>query len=124
MRDIYTAINEGDIDSVAALFDADCVRHYPRGDSPIAGDHAGRDAVIESYRYLLTHTGGNYHVEVLDLLANDVIAASYHRATGQRQRDGAAHDAEMIVRWRIEDGRVTEIWDYSNGIPSLNEFLR
>ena len=100
------------------------MRRYPRGDSPIAGDHVGRDAVVGTYDYLIRHTGGTYRVDVGNVLANDVIAASYHRETGRRERDAVALDAEMVVRWHIDDDRITEIWDYSNDIPTLNEFLR
>lgn len=108
---------------MAPLLADDCVRHYPHGESPISGDHVGRDAVVESYRYVLGHTAGDYSITIGKVLANDVIAASYHREQGHRERDAASLDAEMIVRWAIDDGRVTEIWDYSNDIPSLNEFL-
>ena len=58
------------------------MRHYPRGTTPIAGDHDGRDAVVASYRYVLEHTAGDYRVDIGNVLANDVIAASYHREIG------------------------------------------
>jgi len=124
VRGIYAAINDNDPDAISPYLADDCIRRYPRGDSPIAGDHVGRDAVVDSYRYVLGHTDGDYKVDVGNVLANDVIASSYHREQGHRARDGAALDAEMIVRWVFRDGRVSEIWDYSNDIPSLNEFLR
>ena len=32
-------------------------------------------------------------------------------------------DAPMFTRWIVEDGKITEIWDYANDVPGLNEFL-
>jgi predicted SnoaL-like aldol condensation-catalyzing enzyme len=29
----------------------------------------------------------------------------------------------MFVRWRVEDGKIVELWDYANDVPGLNAFL-
>jgi ketosteroid isomerase-like protein len=123
VRSMYAAINDHDLTAIGSLLADDCVRHYPRGASPIAGDHQGRDAVLATYGYVIEHTGGTHQLEVGNVLANDSIAASYHQERGVRSRDAAALDAEMLVRWRVEDGQVVEIWDYANDVPSLDAFL-
>jgi ketosteroid isomerase-like protein len=123
VRSMYTAINDHDLSAIGALLADDCVRHYPRGASPIAGDHVGRDAVLATYGYVIEHTGGTHRLDLGNVLANESIAASYHQERGVRSRDAAGLDAEMLVRWRVEDGQVVEIWDYANDVPSLNAFL-
>ncbi|MBI5090569.1 MAG: hypothetical protein HZB15_17380, partial [Actinobacteria bacterium] len=79
--------------------------------------------VLASYGYVIECTGGDHHLDVGNVLANDAIAASYHQERATRARDSATLDAEMLVRWRVEDGRVIEIWDYANDVPGLNAFL-
>ena len=123
IRDVYSAINLQDLDALGDLLSEDCVRHYVRGSAQIAGDHVGRDAVLASYRYVFEITGGAHHCDVGNVLANDVLVASYHQETATRQRDGARMDAPMFVRWHVTDGRVCEIRDFANDVPGLNAFL-
>ena len=119
----YDAINRHDLDALGALLAEDCVRHFVRGEAPIAGDHVGRDSVLASYRYVFEATGGEHHCEVGNILANDSLVASYHRETATRQRDGATLDAPMLVRWNVTDAGIATIRDYANDVPALNAFL-
>ena len=123
IRDVYSAINLRDLDALRDLLAEDCARHYVKGSAPIAGDHAGRDAVLASYRYVFDLTGGIHHCDVGNVLANRILVASYHQETATRQRDGAHLDTPMFVRWRVADGRVVDIRDYANDVPGLNAFL-
>jgi hypothetical protein len=68
-------------------------------------------------------TGRTYSVDVGGILASGDVVASYHHESGGRVRDGARLDSEMLVRGRIEGGRVAEIWDYANDVPHVNSFL-
>jgi ketosteroid isomerase-like protein len=123
IRDAYGAINHHDLGALGELLSDGCVRHYVHGATPIAGDHVGRDAVLASYRYVFDLTGGAHHCEVGNVLANDLLVASFHQETATRQRDGARLDTPMFVRWHVADGRVVEIRDYANDVPGLNAFL-
>ncbi|HEY4333571.1 MAG TPA: nuclear transport factor 2 family protein [Ilumatobacteraceae bacterium] len=124
VRSFYAAINDHDTTAIAALLDDDCVRHYPRGSaSPIAGDHVGKAAVVATYEHMIAYTAGDHALDVGNVLANDSIAASYHHESATRASDHGRLEAEMLVRWRIEDGRVVELWDYANDVPGLNAFL-
>ena len=123
VRDAYAAINDHDLDALGQLLADDCIRRYIRGPAPIAGDHEGREAVLASYRYMWEHTGGDHHLEIGNILANELLAASYHQETATRKRDGVKLDAPMFTRWIVKDGKIAEIWDYANDVPGLNEFL-
>jgi ketosteroid isomerase-like protein len=124
VRGMYAAINAHDLAAIESLLSEDCVRHYCKGSkSPLDGDHVGRDAVVASYRFMIEHTGGDHQLEIGNVLANVALAASYHQEKAGRQRDGARLDAQMFVRWRIEDGKIVELWDYANDVPGLNGFL-
>jgi ketosteroid isomerase-like protein len=121
---MYDAINAHDIDTIESLLSTDCIRHYCVGSKTILdGDIVGRDAVVGSYRYMIEHTDGDHQVDVGNVLANTALAASYHQETARRRRDGTRLDAQMFVRWRIEDGTIVELWDYANDVPGLNAFL-
>jgi ketosteroid isomerase-like protein len=123
VRNVYDAINRQDLGTLADLFTEDCVRHYVRGNAPIAGDHVGREAVLTSYRYVFELTAGVHHCEVGNVLANDVLVASYHQESATRARDGAHLDTPMFVRWKVSDGQVSVIRDYANDVPGLIDFL-
>jgi ketosteroid isomerase-like protein len=124
VRRMYDAINDHDLDAIRGLLSDDCVRHYCIGSKTVLdGEIAGRDAIVASYAFMIDHTGGDHHVDVGNVLANTALAASYHQETATRQRDGAHLDAKMFVRWRVEDGKVVELWDYANDVPGLNAFL-
>ncbi|MCU1461877.1 MAG: hypothetical protein JWO37_1952 [Acidimicrobiales bacterium] len=123
VHDVYDAINKHDVALIEQLLSEDCVRHFPRGASPIAGDHVGRDRVLATYDYVIQLTGGDHRLDVGGVLASDQVVASYHHESAGRGPDSARLDTEMLVRWRIEGDRVAEIWDYANDIPQLNSFL-
>jgi uncharacterized protein len=60
------------------LFHPDIVRHAP-GRSQLAGDHQGVDAVLGFFGRTMELTGGNFRVEVHDVVANDDHAAGLHK---------------------------------------------
>jgi uncharacterized protein len=60
----------GDMETVGSLF-ADDIAWHQSGNSPLAGDLAGKEAVFGNLAQLAELTGGTFGQEVHDLLAND-----------------------------------------------------
>ena len=86
----------------------DLVLHIP-GRSPHAGTFHGQDAVLAYYTRLFRDTDGRLEpLGVEDILASDTRAASLVR--WRVERNGRSMDIDRVVIYRIEDGRIAEIW--------------
>ncbi|MEX2459296.1 MAG: nuclear transport factor 2 family protein [Actinomycetota bacterium] len=103
----YEAFATGDMATVASLFADDVVWHSP-GRSAISGDFKGQDEVFAFFGKLVEMTGGNFGIEVHDVLANDEHAAVMVHAKGQR--DGASWEGNIVHVLHLEGGKVKEIW--------------
>jgi uncharacterized protein len=76
----HEAFNRNDMNGVRDFFAEDTVRHLP-GRSPIAGEHRGRKAVLETFGKMVELTGRNMKLEPLEYLANDTKTAAIFRVT-------------------------------------------
>ena len=103
-REMYAG---GDLAAAAELLAEDVVWHVP-GDSPIAGDHRGREAVTEYFRARLELAGGAIHVTKGN--------AAHHEEALVQLADGRARLGGRDVVWRtagvyrVADGRIAEAW--------------
>ena len=123
VRELYTAISDHDLEKIGSLVTDDCVRHYVRGPFPMAGDHVGRQRVVDSYDAFRNVVADDYRVDVGGINAGVEVVASFHRDFGSRARDQRPLDAEMLVRYRFEGDRIAEIWDFAHDVPKLAAFL-
>ena len=62
LRRGWRALSEGDAATLQQLFTKDCVLHLP-GDHPLAGEHKGVDAVLDTYRRMREETDGTLRWE-------------------------------------------------------------
>ena len=83
IRQGYDAFSSGDMDTLRVLFHPDIVWHAP-GRSQLAGDHQGVDTVLGFFGKTMELTGGNFRVEVHDIVANDEHAVGLHTAHAER----------------------------------------
>ena len=97
----------GDIEAVRALLAPDVVWHVPGG-SPIAGDHRGRDAVMDYFARRRALAGGA--MTIVDgerLVSGDVVI---QLADGEIERDGDRRRWRTAGVYRFEGDRVAEVW--------------
>ena len=80
----YDAFSSGDMDTLRELFHPDIVWHAS-GRSQLAGDHQGVDVVLGFFGQTMEMTGGNFGIEVHDILANDEHAVGLHTAHAERE---------------------------------------
>jgi len=80
MRKLYDAFNKGDFEMVTSSFAPDIVGHVP-GKSQLSGDYKGAEEVMGMFAKLAEVVGGNYSVEVHDVLANDEHAVVLGKIT-------------------------------------------
>jgi uncharacterized protein len=107
--DIADAFGAADRGRLSELMAPDVVWHFP-GHSPISGDWAGVDGLLAGIRAIAaTLGGGKNRFELLHVLAGDDCAVTIHRDfyTG----DDNHLDLRYALYVRIEDGRMSEVWE-------------
>jgi ketosteroid isomerase-like protein len=119
LRKGYEAFDKGDMAALTELFAADCVWHVP-GNSPISGEHRGREAVFAAFAKTVELSGGSFKIELHDVLANDEHTVALTRATGSRQgRQLSSLDTDV---YHISNGKVTEFWSFAEDQRLTDEF--
>jgi ketosteroid isomerase-like protein len=109
IRQGYDAFSRGDMDTLRELFHPDVVWHAP-GRHQLAGDHRGVDAVLGYFGRTMELTGGNFRVQVHDVIANDEHAVGLHVAYAAR--GGSTLRDNTVLVFQISDGKATEVWQY------------
>ena len=105
----YDAFTRGDMDTLRELFHPDIVWHAP-GRSQLAGDHQGVDAVLGYFGRTMELTGGNFGVEVHDVVANDEHGVGLNSVHAERA--GRTLEDNNTLVFHVRDGKVTEVWQY------------
>jgi ketosteroid isomerase-like protein len=97
----------GDPRAVRELLAPDVIWHVPGG-SAIAGDHRGRDAVMNYFDRRRAIAGGRMAIVPGDqLVSGDVVL---QLADGQVERDGERLSWRTAGVYRMDRGRVAEAW--------------
>lgn len=65
VRKGYAAFNSGDIETLTSVMARDVVQHVP-GNSPLAGEYKGLDAVLAYYGKLAEMTGGTFRADLIE----------------------------------------------------------
>jgi ketosteroid isomerase-like protein len=116
----YQAFAEGDFRGLAKLFSEDAVWHV-RGDTPLAGDHSGCEAIVEFLRRLTRDTHESFMIEVHDIIANDRHTVVLAHTTVKR--DDRIYTADEVhVFCTSEDGLITEAWGLSSDPAGQGQF--
>ena len=116
----YDAFNAGDIEALTEIFDESAVWHAP-GRNSLAGDHQGREATFAYLGRLGQETAGTFRAVLGRLLADDddyVVGVQRSRA----ERDGKHLDVGNCIVFKLDDGRVTEVWEHFDDLYAWDEF--
>jgi steroid delta-isomerase-like uncharacterized protein len=124
VRRLYEeGFNQGSLDVVDELVAPDVVTHDPI----ILDAPTGPDSIrggIEMIRKAFP----DFHVEVLDLIAEDDKVASYllmrGTNTGDYRRGGATHKQgtmRAFFLWRVADGKLAESWGMADRFQFLQQ---
>jgi ketosteroid isomerase-like protein len=102
----WEAVARSDIEALEALWTPGIVWHVT-GDNPWKGDHVGRDAVF-NYLADVGEAGEAYDAILEDILVSPdrVMIVCRVKAT----RGDRAVDTCQCMLFRIEDGRMAEVW--------------
>lgn len=119
-RIAYEAFGKGDMAAVSESMTDDTVWHIP-GNSPLAGDYKGKDAVFGLFGKLMELTGGTLRLEVHDILANEehgaVLVTEHGQRNGKILKSRAVHVSHLDSQ-----GRVKEFWSFNEDQAALDAF--
>ena len=103
----YEAFNNGDMDTIRSLFDQDITWHAP-GRSRFSRDRRGIDDTLASFMEIISATGGTFHVDVHDIVANDEHAVAI--VTQHWDHEGTSYEDRAAHVVHLKDGKLTESW--------------
>jgi ketosteroid isomerase-like protein len=117
VRRMNAAFNSGDLDAAFDFYDPAAIWHS-RTDEPDTGVHHGRDAIREMadmWRGMFDDFQIHLDecVEALDCVVTCGWVAGRGRDSGAEVRDPYA----WVVR--VDDGKLTEIWEYRDRAEAL-----
>lgn len=94
----------------------DVVFHFFNPNLPdLQGDYVGPDGVQAFFERIAERTQGTFHVEPVAVTpVGDELLVVQSKNT--MVLDGNRIEVDVVVVWRIVDGRIAEVWD----IPSVH----
>ena len=108
------AIVEQDKDTLSELFTEDFTFHL-RGPYDRAGDHAGASGLLDVLGSIFEATDGDVQLEQRFCLGADGWAAEWEHAT--LGRNGATLESDNAFVYRIDGGRIAEMWMFLGVLP-------
>lgn len=121
VRRLYEALASGDRAAYYEMLADDVVFHVG-GNSIVAGEYRGKDAIAELGRKVRTETNGSHRFELISVMANASYAVTLHRWSAERR--GARIEMKNLNVWRFEKGRVAERWEFIEDQRRHDEFWR
>jgi uncharacterized protein len=106
LRELFIAFEGGGIERIGASFTED-VRWTTPGRSRLAGELAGREAVLAQLARSSELSGGTYRVAVEDVMASDAHASVLYRGTGSRL--GRSLDLRHLALYDIAGGMISAV---------------
>jgi ketosteroid isomerase-like protein len=110
----------GDKQVLAECFSEDVVFHV-RGTLPRVGDHRGVEGFLGVIGTIVDLTAGDVKLEQLFAIANDEWAAEWERTLFGR--NGQTLDSRNAFIYRLEDGRIAEMWMIGAGPLGSESFF-
>lgn len=121
VRKAFAAFTAGDMDTISGLFAEDIVWHVP-GRSRLAGAHRGVEAVMGYYGGLDEATGGTFQIDELqDVIANDQRAIAMQKSSAKK--NGAVFNFNEVLVFQIADGKIAEVWEYTNDLYEYDALI-
>ncbi len=93
------------------LFSEDAVFHYFNPNLPeLQGDHVGLDGISNFFEKIGKKTRGTFKVNPVSITAagNEFVIVQTRNTLSF---EGQSMALDVVVVWRILDGRIAEVWD-------------
>jgi ketosteroid isomerase-like protein len=121
---LFKAMKPGSLADATELFAPDAVFHYINPRLPdVQGDYVGMEGIRSFFEKIDTLTAGTFRVEPISVAAmGDELVVMHNRNRLTLQEQSIVTDVVLV--WRIVDGRVVEVWDIPSvyaGTPQPND---
>jgi ketosteroid isomerase-like protein len=113
------ALTSGDMEAFSDCFSDDVVTHIP-GRSRVAGDYAGKQAVLGYFGQLMELSGGTFGADVHDIVGNDDHAVGIYNLSADR--DGQHGEWHWVNVYHVRDDRIIEYWGHVVDQYSFDQF--
>jgi ketosteroid isomerase-like protein len=120
VRAYFDALQQGQFDSLGALF-ADDVRWHQPGQGTLSGVYTGKAAVFELFGKFMQLSGGTFAIDQVEtIMANgDFVAATLHFRARRATEQIAMNGVDVM---RVRDGQIVEVWLFSADQRSEDAF--
>jgi ketosteroid isomerase-like protein len=108
-RDLYARLGERDLPGYFDLVAEDVVFHIG-GDSIVAGEHRGKEAIAALGMKVMQETSGTFQTQLLSVLANRSHATTLHRWSADRR--GEHIEMNNFNVYRFSNGLLAERWEF------------
>ncbi len=115
LQGLYDALGAGDFGGVLGFLSDDVIGHVP-GNSPVAGDYVGKDAVAGYVGQL----AGTIRFQPRTVLVAGDRGVGLLRDLAEREGKTLAMDNVHV--WRVGDGTLDEIWIYPGDQHAWDDF--
>jgi ketosteroid isomerase-like protein len=120
IHELNAAYGVWDLDRLAAITTEDVVLHLP-GRSRFAGDHRGRQAVLDLWLAQREHMAGRlFNVTLVDVIAGP------HHVVAVTAGHAESPTGTVVTRganiYRMVDGRIAEVWPLYADIYAFDAF--
>jgi ketosteroid isomerase-like protein len=120
VRKLLDGLRRGDLTAFDEAVSPDLAWHFPGRSGALAGTHRGREEVLAFFARVLQLTDATFAMDVIDVIAGDDRAVVLFR--GRAVRGGRQLDNPTCLSMRVQDGRITELWEFVWDLYDVDEF--
>jgi len=106
-RKATDALSKGDMETFLSFHTDDTILHFP-GRGPLAGDHKGKDGLVQLFQKQMEMLDGPPEIMVHGILADDEHFVVLNNVRGTRK--GQTLEQQQVVVGHPRDGKIAEVW--------------
>lgn len=120
VRFYFDALSRGDFAAAGSTFADDLVWHQP-GSNSLSGIHRGKLAVFGLLGAFTERSAGSFRIDRVDqLFANgDLVAATIAFSASVADKAMSMAGVDLL---RVENGKIAEVWLFSEDQPAEDAF--
>jgi len=122
LRALFDAFRNGDLSVIERTIAEDAVWHFPGRVGQLAGSHRGRDAILRFLLLVPSLTGGTFHLDLQEVVANERCAVALFR--GSATREGRTLDNPTALVFHLAGEQVVEIREFVWDLFHVDDFWR